>query len=90
MSGKITSTPLSSNAILAQQMARIDGRKNNELRPVRITMGYQSFAEGSALIETGNTKVVCSVTAEDRVPKFIRGSGGGWITAEYDMLPRST
>jgi ribonuclease PH len=90
MSGKIISTPLSSNAILAQQMVRIDGRKNNELRPVRITMGYQSFAEGSALIEVGNTKVVCSVTAEDRVPKFIRGSGEGWITAEYDMLPRST
>jgi len=71
-------------------MRRADGRDWDELRPVRITTGYQSFAEGSALIELGKTHVLCSVTAEDRVPGFLRDSGGGWITAEYAMLPRST
>ncbi|MFC1847495.1 ribonuclease PH [Chloroflexota bacterium] len=73
-------------------MKRADGRAWDELRPVRITTGYQSFAEGSALIELGKTRVLCSVSVEDRVPAFIReeGGGGGWITAEYDMLPRST
>jgi ribonuclease PH len=71
-------------------MGRIDGRGNDELRPVRITLGYQSFAEGSALIEMGHTRVVCSVTMEERVPHFIKGSGQGWVTAEYAMLPRST
>jgi ribonuclease PH len=71
-------------------MTRIDGRGNNELRPVRITLGYQTFAEGSALIELGQTRVLCSVSMEERVPNFLKGSGGGWITAEYAMLPRST
>jgi len=71
-------------------MARIDGRGNNELRPVLITLGYQSFAEGSALIELGKTRVLCSVSMEERVPNFLKGSGQGWITAEYAMLPRST
>jgi len=71
-------------------MTRIDNRASNELRPVRITLGYQSFAEGSVLIELGQTKVVCSVSMEDRVPGFLKGSGRGWITAEYAMLPRST
>ncbi len=71
-------------------MKRADGRAWNELRPVKITPGFQSFAEGSALIELGKTRVLCSVSVEDRVPAFLRGGGDGWITAEYAMLPRST
>jgi ribonuclease PH len=71
-------------------MARIDNRTSNELRPVRIILGYQSFAEGSALIELGKTRVCCSVSLEERVPLFLKGGGRGWITAEYGMLPRST
>lgn len=71
-------------------MKRIDGRVYDELRPVKITMGYQSFAEGSVLIEMGKTRIVCSVSVEERVPRFLKGSGGGWITAEYSMLPRAT
>ncbi|HEY90521.1 MAG TPA: ribonuclease PH [Dehalococcoidia bacterium] len=71
-------------------MKRADGRAYNELRPVRITPGYQSFAEGSALIELGQTRVLCSVSVESTVPGFLRNSGTGWITAEYSMLPRAT
>ncbi len=71
-------------------MARIDGRRNNQIRPVRITPGFQAFADGSALIELGQTKVLCAVTVQDNVPPFLRGKGSGWITAEYSMLPRST
>jgi ribonuclease PH len=71
-------------------MRRADGREWNELRPAKITTGYQSFAEGSALIETGKTRVLCAVSVEDRVPGFLRDTGSGWITAEYAMLPRST
>jgi len=69
---------------------RGDGRTYDELRPARITPGFLSFAEGSTLIELGKTQVLCSVSAEDRVPNFLKGSGTGWITAEYAMLPRST
>ena len=71
-------------------MKRADGRAWDELRPVRIIPGFQSFAEGSALIELGKTQVVCSASVEERVPRFLRGSGSGWITAEYSMLPRAT
>ena len=71
-------------------MKRVDGRAYDELRPVNITTGYQSFAEGSVLIEMGKTRVVCSVSVEERVPNFLKGSGTGWITAEYSMLPRAT
>ena len=71
-------------------MKRADGRAWDELRPVRIIPEFQSFAEGSALIELGQTRVLCSVSVEERVPSFLRGGGGGWITAEYAMLPRST
>jgi ribonuclease PH len=71
-------------------MSRIDGRAYNQLRPVRIIPGYQEFAEGSALIELGKTRVLCSVTVEDKIPRFLKGKGTGWITAEYSMLPRST
>ena len=71
-------------------MKRGDGRTWNELRPVKITLGVQQFAEGSALIELGKTRVLCSVSVEDRVPFFLKGGGKGWVTAEYAMLPRAT
>jgi len=71
-------------------MKRVDGRAWDELRPLKITPGYQSFAEGSTLIELGKTRVLCSVSVEERVPHFLRGDGTGWITAEYGMLPRAT
>lgn len=71
-------------------MKRLDGRRYDELRPVKITAGVQQFAEGSALIELGRTRVLCAVSVEDRVPNFLRDTGGGWITAEYAMLPRAT
>jgi len=69
---------------------RADGRAYDELRPVQITTGFQSFAEGSALIDLGKTRVLCAVSVEDGVPSFLRGQGTGWITAEYSMLPRAT
>jgi ribonuclease PH len=69
---------------------RVDGRAYDELRQIKIIPGYQSFAEGSALIKLGKTHVLCAVSVEDRVPPFIKGSGTGWITAEYAMLPRAT
>lgn len=71
-------------------MFRLDGRANDELRPARIIPGFQHYAEGSALIELGKTRVICAVSVEDRVPAFLKGEGRGWITAEYAMLPRST
>ena len=71
-------------------MARVDGRANDEIRPVCLTHNAQEFAEGSVMIETGNTRVLCAVSVENRVPQFLRGSGKGWITAEYAMLPRAT
>ena len=69
---------------------RADGRRWDELRQVKITTGVQEFAEGSVLIETGRTRVLCAVSVEDGVPPFLRGAGQGWVTAEYSMLPRST
>jgi ribonuclease PH len=69
---------------------RGDQRNAAELRPVRITTGYLLTAEGSALIETGNTRVLCAATIEETVPQWMRGSGKGWVTAEYAMLPRAT
>ena len=69
---------------------RADGRKPDKLRQVKITTGVQEFAEGSVLIETGRTRVLCAVSVEDGVPSFLRDSGQGWVTAEYSMLPRST
>lgn len=68
---------------------RTNERKNDELRKIKITRDYLKFAEGSCLIEIGNTKVVCSASVENGVPPFLRGKGEGWITAEYGMLPRS-
>ena len=70
--------------------ARTDGRAPDELRPARITPDYLPYAEGSVLIEMGNTRVVCAASLEDRVPPFLRNAGQGWLTAEYAMLPRAT
>ena len=69
---------------------RVDGRLRDEPRKITIIPGYQAFAEGSALIEMGLTRVLCTATIEERVPPFLRGDGRGWVTAEYSMLPRST
>ncbi|MCG8383431.1 MAG: ribonuclease PH [Gammaproteobacteria bacterium] len=69
---------------------RPSGRKNNELRPIHITRHFTQHAEGSVLVEFGNTKVICTASVEDRTPPFLRNSGSGWVTAEYGMLPRST
>ncbi len=71
-------------------MTRIDGRTKDAPRQAKITPGFLAFAEGSALIESGQTKVICAATIEERVPGFLRGSRSGWVTAEYAMLPRST
>jgi len=70
--------------------SRSGDRSANQLRPVRITRGYTIHAEGSVLIEFGNTRVLCTASVEDRVPPHKRGSGEGWVTAEYGMLPRAT
>lgn len=69
---------------------RADGRRPDQLRPVQITRNVNMYAEGSVLIEVGNTRVLCTATVEDKVPTFLRGTGEGWITAEYSMLPRAT
>ena len=71
-------------------MFRVDGRANDQPREVRITPSYLAFPEGSALIEVGETRVICTASVEERVPPFLRGQGRGWVTAEYGMLPRST
>lgn len=71
-------------------MNRIDNRNIDQMRLVKITRNYLKYAEGSVLIEVGNTKVICAATIEERVPPFLKGSGQGWITAEYSLLPRST
>ncbi len=69
---------------------RIDARECSELRPVRIIRNYTKHAEGSVLIEMGDTKVICTATIEDKVPPFKKNTGEGWVTAEYSMLPRAT
>jgi len=68
---------------------RPDGRAATQLRPVKIVADYLKFAEGSVLIRVGDTRVICAVTIEDRVPGWLRGKGSGWVTAEYSMLPRA-
>jgi ribonuclease PH len=70
-------------------MSRDDGRANNEIRPVTITRHYIKYAEGSCLIEVGDTKVICTASVEEKVPPFLKGSNSGWVTAEYGMIPRS-
>jgi ribonuclease PH len=71
-------------------MTRIDGRADDELRPVSFVTGYIAYPEGSVLIETGATRVLCNVSIEEKVPTWREASGGGWLTAEYAMLPRAT
>ena len=71
-------------------LARVDGRGNDEIRPITIARNFNKYAEGSVLIEAGDTKVICTATVDDKVPPFLRGKGQGWITAEYSMLPRAT
>jgi ribonuclease PH len=71
-------------------MTRLDGRLPDAVRPTRLTAGVAIHAEGSVMIEVGHTKVLCTASVEDRVPPFMRGSGKGWVTAEYGMLPRAT
>ena len=71
-------------------MARSDGRESDQIRNTKIQNDVQAFAEGSALITTGDTHVLCAVSVEEGVPRFLKGTGQGWITAEYSMLPRST
>ena len=71
-------------------MIRIDGRKFDQIRDVKITRNFTKYAEGSVLIEMGETKVVCTASIEEKVPPFLRNTGTGWINAEYSMLPRST
>lgn len=69
---------------------RTDGRSSDQMRPVKVTRGYLRNAEGSALIEMGSTTVVCAASVDESVPRFLKGKGQGWVTAEYGMLPRST
>src|SRR5438445_12231374 len=69
---------------------RSDNRTPDQMRPVNILPGYISTAEGSVLIEVGNTRVICTASVEEGVPSFMRNSGRGWVTAEYGMLPRAT
>ena len=71
-------------------MPRVDGRANDELRPVQFTRDFLKHPEGSVLIATGDTKVICTATVEEGVPGWLNGKGQGWVTAEYGMLPRST
>ncbi|MDQ3957075.1 MAG: ribonuclease PH [Actinomycetota bacterium] len=71
-------------------MSRIDGRAPGELRPVSLSLGFMPYAEGSCLVEMGETKVICTATVEQTVPRWMQGRGKGWVTAEYSMLPRST
>jgi len=69
---------------------RIDGRRYDQARPIKITRNYTKYAEGSVLIEVGETKVICTASIEDKVPGFLKGKGEGWITCEYNMIPRAT
>lgn len=71
-------------------MIRVDGRAADELRPVKITRHYIKHVAGSVLVETGDTKVICTATIDDKTAPFLKGTGKGWVTAEYGMLPRST
>ena len=71
-------------------MPRVANRPANALRPVRITRGFTRHAEGSVLVEFGETRVLCTASVEERVPAFLKGKGTGWVTAEYGMLPRAT
>ena len=71
-------------------MTRADGRGPDDLRPVVMTPGFMPYAEGSCLVQVGNTHVICTASVEEGVPRWLRGQGTGWVTAEYSMLPRAT
>ncbi len=71
-------------------MPRVDGRAPDALRPIKVIVDYQAYAEGSVLIEAGATRVLCAASVEEGVPEFLEGRGQGWLTAEYSMLPRAT
>jgi ribonuclease PH len=76
--------------VLQEALLRSDGRAANQLRALKITPDFVTTAEGSVLIEIGNTRVICTCSLDDGVPSFLRGSGKGWVTSEYGMLPRAT
>ncbi|MCB0414359.1 MAG: ribonuclease PH [Bdellovibrionales bacterium] len=69
---------------------RTDGRNHDQLRPIQFTTDFTEYAEGSVLVKMGNTQVICTATIDEGVPKWMQGSGAGWLSAEYSMLPRST
>src|SRR5438552_16887025 len=71
-------------------MIRIDGRQQTQLRDIRLAVGYLDYAEGSVMIEAGHTRVLCAASVEEKVPPFLEGKEQGWVTATYNMLPRST
>ncbi|HWL94757.1 MAG TPA: ribonuclease PH [Phycisphaerae bacterium] len=75
---------------MAKAARRVDGRKNDELRPIRIVRGYTKAAAGSVLIQSGDTHILCTATVEEKIPEWRKSSGLGWVTAEYDMLPAAT
>jgi ribonuclease PH len=75
---------------MAQDKPRADGRRPEQMRPVKITRGFLKYAEGSCLVEVGDTRVICAASLETGVPKWMEGAGQGWVTAEYAMLPRAT
>src|SRR5215813_3221042 len=74
----------------ATELLRVDGRRKDQIRPVKVTRNFIKHAEGSVLIEMGDTKVICAASIEEKVPPFLKGKGQGWVTAEYSMLPRAT
>ena len=78
------------DGVFVVEKIRIDGRKNDELRKIKITRDFNKYAEGSVLVEFGETKLICTASVDEKVPAFKKGSGEGWVTAEYDMLPRAT
>lgn len=85
----VSSDPMN-RAPVGAAPTRADGRAPDALRPIRFTRGFTRHAEGSVLVEFGQTRVLCTASVEDKVPPFLRGAGRGWLTAEYGMLPRAT
>lgn len=75
---------------LGNKTVRKDGRRRDQLRPIKVTRNFIKYAEGSVLMEMGDTKVICTASVEEKVPSFLKDKGQGWVTAEYAMLPRAT
>ncbi len=84
------SNKIEKQEVQEQVSKRHDGRDQLDLRPVKMTTGFTKYAEGSVLIEVGQTRVICTATIEERIPPFLKGKGVGWVTSEYSMLPRAT